>query len=276
MSLFLLSGVVISIFFAVMYFVGLMRKDNSVLDISWGIGFVLVSVMTLFASGSLSLPKILLTSLIILWGTRLAIYISIRNYGKGEDYRYKKFRERWGEKTWLYSIFYIFVTQALVLWFMAFPILLVNKSRLDTLSFSMILGVLVWIVGFFFETVGDYQLLQFKKNLSNKNKIMKEGLWQYTRHPNYFGEATMWWGIFIFSLSAPGSWIGIVSPALITLLLLRISGVTMTEKKYENDLQYKIYKEETSAFIPMPPRKVATMKQENQTMDLIKPEDEQQ
>ncbi len=119
----------------------------------------------------------------------------------------------------------------------------------------VVLGTVVWLIGFYFESVGDKQLEVFKKDPANKGHIIKTGLWQYTRHPNYFGEATMWWGIFIIASSVPGSLFTIVSPLLITYLLLFVSGVPLLEKKYQNHPEWKEYAEKTSIFVPLPPKK---------------------
>jgi steroid 5-alpha reductase family enzyme len=131
----------------------------------------------------------------------------------------------------------------------------VNRSREKGLTFLDALGAAVWLAGFLFEAVGDYQLGQFKRKPESKGKIMTSGLWRYTRHPNYFGEAALWWGIWLAALSVEGGWAGIISPLTIGFLLLKVSGVTMLEKKYVGNEEFAAYARRTSAFFPMPPKK---------------------
>ena len=121
-------------------------------------------------------------------------------------------------------------------------------------TYSDVVGVLVWIIGFLFEAVGDYQLRRFIGNPLNKGRIMMSGLWRFTRHPNYFGEVVLWWGIFLIALSVPGGWRTIVGPATITFLILKVSGIPMLEAKYRSNPQYEAYQRRTSSFVPLPPR----------------------
>ncbi|MCJ7679308.1 MAG: DUF1295 domain-containing protein, partial [Candidatus Aminicenantes bacterium] len=171
------------------------------------------------------------------------------------DFRYAKWRKEWGRWFVLRSYFQVFILQGVLMGIIALPILLVNASMKPGLTWLDGLGVAVWVIGFCFETMGDLQLARFKKNPSNKGKIMTSGLWRYTRHPNYFGESAMWWGIFLITLSVPGGWVGVVSPVLITFILLFVSGVRMLEKKYGDNPEFQAYAERTSVFIPFPPKK---------------------
>jgi steroid 5-alpha reductase family enzyme len=229
----------------------LILKDASIADIFWGLGFVVVAWIS-FARGGGYLPrKILITILVTLWGLRLAYHIGRRNRGRGEDLRYRAWRAKYAQQFWWVSLFTVFGLQGVLLWLVSLalqagqiPSLPAGPTWLDGL------GLLVWIVGFVFEAVGDRQLARFKSDPENKGKVMNRGLWAYTRHPNYFGESLMWWGIFLITLST-GQWWTLISPLVITFLLLKVSGVTLLEKTIvDRRPKYRDYKERTSAFIP--------------------------
>jgi steroid 5-alpha reductase family enzyme len=230
------------------------KKDNSIVDIAWGIGFIFVAILTFFLVTEFAVRHILVTALIFLWGSRLATHIAIRNKGKGEDFRYAKWRKDWGKWFFIRSFFQIYMLQGLLLLIIAYPVMLINHSEDPGITFFDILGLIIWLTGFFFEAVGDYQLLKFKRKAENKGKIIAQGLWRYTRHPNYFGETAMWWGIFLMALSLKNGWTAIVSPLTITFLLLKVSGISMLEKKYVGNKQFEEYAKRTSAFFPWFPK----------------------
>jgi len=250
---------IITIFFymSVFFVIAVIRKDNSLADIAWGGGFVLVAFLSFFlAHGYAEARQVLVTGLVTLWGARLAIYIFFRNKGRGEDYRYAKWRKEWGRFFLLRSYFQVFMLQGALLLLIAFSAIYINLHPSRGLTIFDGFGLLIWITGFFFETTGDFQLFQFKKDPENRGKVMKYGLWKYTRHPNYFGEATMWWGIFIMAISVKGGLFTIISPIAITFLLLKVSGIPMLEKKLaESQPGYAKYQETTNAFFPWFPRK---------------------
>jgi steroid 5-alpha reductase family enzyme len=203
--------------------------------------------------------KWLVTALVCVWALRLAIYIFWRNHGKGEDFRYRAWREENPETWWWRSFFKVFMLQGLMLGLIAMPLLAAQfRGTPAQLVWFDYLGAGIWLIGFCFEAVGDAQMLRFKSNPANRGKLMSAGLWRYTRHPNYFGEAVLWWGFFLFA-AATGAYWTIVSPILITALLLKVSGVTMLEKTLQNTKPgYREYQESTNAFLPWRPRK--TMK----------------
>ncbi|MBN1333164.1 MAG: DUF1295 domain-containing protein [Synergistales bacterium] len=250
--------IVLSVFLymSAFFLIAVIRKDNSLADIAWGGGFVLLAFLTFFlSSGYAEARQVLATGLVTLWGLRLAIYIYFRNLGRGEDYRYAKWREEWGKYFLLRSFFQVFMLQGALMILIAYSVIFINLHPTRGLTWLDGLGLLVWGTGFFFESVGDFQLYQFKKDPSNKGKVMKYGLWRYTRHPNYFGEATMWWGLFLMALSLEGGFTALVSPAAITFLLLKVSGIPMLEKKLaKSQPGYRRYMENTSPFIPWFPR----------------------
>lgn len=238
------------------FLLGLLKRDNSLVDVMWGTGFGLVALTTylIFSQG---LPRqVLITIMVLVWGVRLAVHIFIRNWGKSEDSRYRKWREDWGDAFVLRSYFQIYMFQGILLLSIASPVIIINTYPSTSLNFLDNLGFLVWFGGFLFESVADLQLLGFIKNSRNRGKVLASGLWRLSRHPNYFGEATMWWGIFLIALSAPLGLLTIVSPLLITFLLLRVSGVILLEKKFTGNLAYRVYQRRTSAFIPWFPKKV--------------------
>ncbi|MEX2438174.1 MAG: DUF1295 domain-containing protein [Candidatus Babeliales bacterium] len=232
------------------FLIALIKKDNSIVDISWGIGFILIALISLIMHG-LYLPlQIILTLLICVWGLRLSLRIYQRNKGKGEDPRYAQWRKEWGSWTPIRSFFQIFMLQGALMLIIAYPIITINSSKMLTVTWVQILGIVVWCIGFFFEAIGDYQLDQFLKNPIHKDTICTVGLWRYTRHPNYFGESLLWWGIFLMALSTPYGWTIIISPLTITYLLLYVSGIPMTERMFIGNQAYEQYKKETNAFFP--------------------------
>jgi steroid 5-alpha reductase family enzyme len=251
----LYSSIAVFIYMTCVFGIALLRKDNSIVDVAWGFGFILVAMLTFFLSPGFTWRHILMTGLVCIWGMRLALYIYARNKGKGEDFRYARWRKEWGKMFVLRSFLQIFVLQGILLLIISYPVMLVNHSETKGFSFWDVMGVGIWLVGFFFEAVGDFQLSRFKKTPQNKGKIMNKGLWRYTRHPNYFGEATLWWGIFLIALPLKDGWTAAIGPILITFLLLRVSGVTMLEKKYAGNQDFLEYARRTSPFFPWIPKK---------------------
>lgn len=251
------SAALVAAYMTAWFVVALIKKDNSIADIAWGLGFVLVAVFTFFRRGSLALP-LLVTALVAVWGLRLAAHIGLRNRKRGEDPRYAKWRRDWGRDFVWRSYLQVFLLQGLFLLVISSPVVLINTSRAVSPSRGFpwfLAGALVWCAGFVFEAVGDAQLARFKRDPSNKGRIMDQGLWRITRHPNYFGESLMWWGLFVIALESPYGWTTIASPLLITFLLVKVSGVPMLERRYAGNPEFQAYARRTSAFIPRPPRK---------------------
>ncbi|QSE96479.1 DUF1295 domain-containing protein [Fulvivirga lutea] len=236
------------VFAALSFAVSLILKRNDVADVSWGLGFVLVCVYLLIKS-DITTPLLISCSLVIIWGLRLSIYIAIRNSKNSEDFRYKQWRDEWGTNFYWRSFLQVYLLQMLILLIISAPLLLlasgsINKSP-DALTWLIIL---VWFIGFVWQAVADYQLFIFKKNSSGK--VMKTGLWKYSRHPNYFGEIVMWWSLYFLTLSFGSSLLGIISPILITYLLFNVSGVPMLEEKYKKNQEYQEYVDSTPAIFP--------------------------
>lgn len=243
------------LFFTGAFFVAQAKKNNGLQDVAWGMGFVVAAIFSYLYSDTNGINGLIITILVTVWGSRLSYYLFKRNWNAPEDKRYVKMRENWGDKPKLNAYFKVFMFQMLLLLVIVQPVMLANTSKVSNLSLINYLGIVVWLVGFFFQVVGDYQLKTFLANKNREKRLMTEGLWAYTRHPNYFGEATMWWGIFLVSFTELRSLIGIIGPIMITYLLLYVSGVPMLEKRYKGREDYDEYKKRTSKFIPLPPKK---------------------
>lgn len=251
----LYSSAIIWIYMTAMFIIAIIISDNSIADIAWGMGFIIVTFATLYINNTISARNVIIALMVLAWGTRLSIRIFKRNFGKGEDWRYKKWREEWGGLFLARSYMQVFMLQGLFLILNIFPVLIINSAPEIQLKWTDFAGVLVWLAGFFFEAVADYQLDLFVNNPGNRNKILDTGLWKYSRHPNYFGEALMWWGIFIAGLSVPHGWAGIIGPVTITLLIRFVSGVPLTEKFMEKIEGFDAYKKKTNIFVPWLPGK---------------------
>ncbi|MBP6889818.1 MAG: DUF1295 domain-containing protein [Candidatus Moranbacteria bacterium] len=256
MSDFTALALVLFVYVTFWFIISILKKRNDVADVAWGLGFVLLSWVSLLIADSVSFRGLLVCVLVSMWGLRLAWHIYTRNKGKGEDYRYLAWRQEWGVWFYFRSYAQVYLLQGALLFLVVSPILLINKGAgeipFDTRD---LLGVAIWIIGFTFEVVGDAQLARFIKNPANKGKLMQSGLWAYTRHPNYFGEVTQWWGLWLVALSVPYGFWGIIGPITITILLLKVSGIPLLEKKMVEHPEFVDYKKRVSIFFPMFPKK---------------------
>lgn len=237
------------------FFLALWQKRNDVADIAWGFGFILATAVALATQIDLSLRAQLMSLLVFIWGSRLSLRIFLRNRRKKEDKRYKQWRQDWGKHFYLFTFLQVFMLQGFLILVIVSPVVWTIVQAPIPLNRLDLIGLLVWVLGFFFEATGDYQLDRFKKDSANKGKIMQSGLWHYSRHPNYFGEVTMWWGLYLISLSVPYGWMSVIGPATITFLILKVSGIPLLEKHYKGNAAFEEYKKQTSAFFPMPPKK---------------------
>jgi steroid 5-alpha reductase family enzyme len=244
----------IVLFVCSLFVLSIIIKRNDIADIAWGTGIFLVALVS-YLNSSASVVATILVVLAGLWGIRLTLRILLRNIKKSEDYRYKAWRDSWGKWFYLRSFFQVYLLQGTLMVVVGYSFVYFTAYGADlSVSFWTILGVLVWLIGYFFEVVGDYQLDQFIKNPENKGQIMNSGLWRYSRHPNYFGEVTMWWGIWLIVAPVSLSYLALISPLTITFLILMVSGVPMLEKKFAGDPAFEQYKKETSVFFPLPPK----------------------
>lgn len=226
------------------------KKDMSIVDIGWGMGFVGIAWYALSTVHDYNARMLLLVLLISLWGVRLSTYLLLRNYGKPEDKRYTALRASWGARAVFVSYFKVFMLQGLLMLSIAAPVVLTAHAPVQPLSLFTLLGVSLWVVGFIFQSIGDAQLNFFLHMRDTTTRVLTTGLWHYTRHPNYFGELAMWWGIFLIVLPISWGWLAVISPLTISLLLLYVSGIPMLEKPFENDPEFQEYKKRTSALIP--------------------------
>ncbi len=239
-----------------MWIYSLVIKDASIIDIFWGPGFALLAWYYFSQTSDMNNTRsLVLCSMVTIWALRLGGYIFMRNHGNGEDFRYQQWRKEGGKNYWWISFLRVFLLQGLLLWIVGSIFLVAmssGKASLQTLDY---VGIVLWVSGFLFEAVGDWQLANFKKNPANKGKVMDQGLWRYTRHPNYFGDALLWWGYFMFALATEGGIIYIFSPILMTFLLMRVSGAALLESTLKHTKpKYRDYIDKTSAFFPWFPK----------------------
>lgn len=257
MTLFLQASLVIWVLVTLLWIWSIIIKNVSIVDIFWGFGFVVVNALYLFMSGELNDRKILVLILVSIWGLRLSIYLASRNIGKGEDFRYREFRRSYGEERyWWVSYFQTFLLQGVLMMIVSLPLLgISNGNYSGNLNMLDYLGIFIWLVGFSFEAGGDYQLSRFKRDAGNKGKVLDSGFWKYTRHPNYFGDAAVWWAYALFSIAAGGYW-QIIGSVVMTLLIIKVSGVALLEKSLKDSKpQYREYIRKTSSFFPWFPKK---------------------
>jgi steroid 5-alpha reductase family enzyme len=253
----LIGLAVVVIWMTGLWLISLRLRDASIVDILWGPTFILLNaVYALLTPDGAGARKLLATILVTVWGLRLAIHIYRRNRGKGEDFRYRRWRSQAGDAWWWQSLFKVFLLQGALAWLIAFPLLAAQTSPTPAaLSAADWLALVVWVFGFAFEAIGDMQLARFKARKENAGRTLRTGLWKYTRHPNYFGDAVQWWGLFLLAASVGANWAAF-SPILMTWLLVRVSGVPMLERSLaQAKPDYAEYMETTSAFFPLPPRR---------------------
>jgi steroid 5-alpha reductase family enzyme len=233
-------------------------KDASIVDIVWGLGFVVIAWVTkAIAKGDVTRQWILV-ALTTIWGVRLAGYLFRRNHGNGEDYRYKAMRKHYGPKFPIISLVSVFGLQGVLMWVVSMPLQLgMMRPSPKGIGILGVIGIVVWIIGFAFETVGDAQLKKFKADPASKGQVMKSGLWAWTRHPNYFGDFCMWWGLFLIAVVGGGfALASVIGPLVMSGLLIKVSGVAMLEKTIGRRRPgYAEYVASTSAFFPRPPKR---------------------
>jgi steroid 5-alpha reductase family enzyme len=232
-------------------------KRSDVVDVAWGANASILTLLAyLIARPAFDNPQTIILLLVFLWGIRLSYHITKRLLSKQEDPRYAKYRKEWGSAFPLKSYIFFFLGQSLLIAIIAIAPYFIAFSEISLVwTFFHVFGLLVWIVGFLFESISDKQLKDFLKDPKNKGKLMTQGLWKYSRHPNYFGEATMWWGIFLMLIPFPWGWLALISPLTITFFLLKVTGVPLAEQSLAKHPDFEEYKRKTSIFIPLPPKK---------------------
>ncbi len=253
----LATAVAAFVLFTLVWLLSLRLRDASVVDAFWGPGFALATWVSFLLTPQGYLPrKLLVAGLVTLWALRLSAHILWRSRGQGEDPRYQEMRRGWGAAFPWVSLLTVFWLQAAILWVVALPLTVAQAAaRPATLTWLDGLGVALFTAGFLFEAVGDWQLARFKADPANKGRLLTSGLWRYTRHPNYFGDALLWWGLTCLALATPGAWWTVLSPALMTFLLMKVSGVSLLEKRLTSRKpEFEDYARRTSAFFPWFPR----------------------
>lgn len=246
----------VGVYMTTWFVFSLWRKRSDVADIAWGLGFLLVAGVSFWAGGVALDRGFVVLLLVAVWGIRLSSHVFLRNRGKAEDRRYAKWRSEWGKWFILRTYFQVFILQGVLLLLVSVPVVIALLYRTETWTLFDSLGIFLWIVGFAFEVIGDAQLSAFLRTpAAQRGSVLRTGLWRYTRHPNYFGEVTLWWGIFFLSLSVPGAWIGIVGPLTITVLILFVSGIPMLEQSMRKNPEFVSYAQRTSIFFPWFPKK---------------------
>ena len=250
-------AIIVFCYMVMMFIIGLIIKDNSKIDVAWAMGFLLITAYSFGMFSEQDGRQISSLICIALWALRLSGHILERGCGKPEDFRYAAWRKEW-KCFHLRAFFQIYMLQGIFMYAIAVPALLTNFMNWPYLdpftgeSVPIVVGVIVWLIGFLFESISDFQLRQHVKNPEMRGKIITTGCWRYSRHPNYFGEALLWWGITIITWR----WYAIFSPLLLTLLLVFVSGVPMLERKYMKREDFREYAKKTSIFIPWCPKRV--------------------
>ena len=230
-------------------------RDVSIIDCCWGAAFVVVAWVSMTLNRPASARMLLLAGVTTVWGMRLSLYLLWRKWGHAEDRRYQAMRDHHGPRFWWISLFTVFLLQGLLVWFVALPLqsaaVIASHAPLGGLDAC---GAALWLIGFIFEAGGDWQLVRFQANPANRGRVLDQGFWRYTRHPNYFGDFCVWWGLYAMA-AAGGAWGTILSPVVMSVLLLMVSGVALLEKSIgERRPEYAEYVRRTNAFIPGPPR----------------------
>lgn len=245
----------------IVWLISLIRHDASVVDPFWGLGFVGVAWLCWSLSRAPSDRATLIVILTTIWGVRLSLFLLWRNWGHGEDRRYRKMRDHHGRRFWRVSLFTVFLLQAVILWFVALPVqVTIAQNEPTSLGPLDAIGVALWCVGLYFEAVGDWQLARFSAEPANAGRVMDQGLWRYTRHPNYFGDFCVWWGLYLIATAGGAAWT-VASPIVMSVLLLKVSGVALLESTIaQRRPGYREYVARTNAFFPAPPRASAGLR----------------
>lgn len=238
--------------FTILWLASLAVRNSSIVDIWWGPAILVIGVTYYLITDDPGSRARLMVALVALWAVRLAAHIGARNVGHGEDFRYAAWRAQHPDTWWIRSYFKVFLLQGVIAWIVALPLYYaVTSPSPGHFTIWDQAGALVFAAGLLFESIGDEQLRRFKADPANKGRVMDRGLWRYTRHPNYFGEAVLWWGLGLIGAGTPGGWLGLVGPAIITFLLIRVSGVAMLEKTLRTTKPgYAEYIASTPAFFP--------------------------
>ncbi|QDU79623.1 3-oxo-5-alpha-steroid 4-dehydrogenase [Polystyrenella longa] len=260
LKVFLFNAIAIAVLMLLTWLVSLKKKDVSIVDIVWGLGFVLVGWVSWFMQPDKTLLQTGMIACLTIWGARLSGYLAWRKSGEGEDRRYGAMRTKHGDSFPLVSLLTVFILQGIVMWVVSLPLQfglsssgrVVEEGVRNSIFFT---AILFWLTGFLFESIGDYQLARFKSDPDNEGKVFDQGLWSFTRHPNYFGDFLVWWGFGVMGLALSAELWSLIGPAVMSIFLLKISGVSLLERDLrERKPAYAKYVEQTNAFFPSPPK----------------------
>ena len=252
----LVSALAIVVLMLSTWVLSIILKNASIVDIVWGLGFVMVAWVVRLSTDANNARQWLLVAMVTVWGLRLAGYLFWRNHGNGEDFRYRAMRKHYGPRFGLISLVTVFALQGVLMFVVSLSVQLGQADATPNIGVIAYIGVALWLVGLFFEAVGDAQLARFKADPANQGMVMRTGLWRYTRHPNYFGDSCVWWGIgLVAAETGSGAW-GLIGSLVMTILVRRVSGVPMLEKTMgKRRPGYAEYVATTSPFFPRPPKK---------------------
>jgi steroid 5-alpha reductase family enzyme len=244
---------------SLLWVASLRLRDTSIVDLFWGPMFVVIAGVGYLQGGGLPARKAMVLGFVAVWGLRLAVHLAVRSRGRGEDYRYREMRAKYGSRWWIVSLPYVFLLQATLAWVVALPVQAAVRRGGDApLSALDLAGALLFVLGFVMEAAADRALARFRSRPENRDRVLDRGLFRYTRHPNYFGDAVVWWGLGLIGVAAGVPW-AVVGSAVMTLLLMRVSGVTLLERTIgERRPGYAEYRRTTNAFFPGPPRNSKT------------------
>jgi steroid 5-alpha reductase family enzyme len=248
------AAAAVFIYMTLWYLVAIATRRNDLADVAWGLGFVVLAWLGVATAGVAPRP-VLIAALVTAWGVRLATHIWSRNRARGEDFRYAAWRKAWGRAFWVRSYLQVFLLQGFFMLLVAAPIIVVGADPGPPLGWLDGAGAVVSVAGIVFEALADAQLRRFRSDPSNKGRILQNGLWGYSRHPNYFGETVFWTGLALVALSSSAGALGLIGPAAITVLLIRVSGIPMLERHHAGEPEFEAYRRRVSAFVPLPPRK---------------------
>lgn len=251
-QIFLVNAALVFAYMTIFFLAARARKRLDTVDVAWGLGFVVVAWATLLQAPTFRSQ--LIANLVLLWGIRLAYHIYSRHKGKPNDKRYDELSKKWKGNFWLRAYLSIFLVQGALLLIVSLPIVVATNDELSGWGWLSIIGVVIWSMGFVIEAVSDKQLSDFLKQ-KNRPKIMQTGLWEYSRHPNYFGELLQWWAIGIIALQVSYGWLGLIGPLTLSILMIFISGIPPIERAKAKDADYQAYKKRTSPLLILPKRK---------------------
>ncbi|MGA1345906.1 MAG: DUF1295 domain-containing protein [Ilumatobacteraceae bacterium] len=250
-----LAAITVAVVMLTTWLVSIAIRNASIVDIVWGLGFPVVAVATFLADGNRGSLDVVILAMVVIWGLRLGGYLAWRNLGHEEDYRYRAMRRRWGSRFPLVSLLTVFTLQGTLMWIVSLPVQLSHRGEGRSVGVVAVVGLAVWAIGLAFETIGDWQLTRFKADPRNAGKVMDRGLWRYTRHPNYFGDSCVWWGIAIAASTVPVARWGLIGAGVMNVLLVRVSGKALLERSLSKRKDgWAEYAARTSGFIPRPPR----------------------